>query len=233
MAALVKKDSNYLVGRVGDWAKASAKADDILLGERDANGVRTDSGLFSWFVSKGIDSVDHLKKREINKMENPIISPDLFDALTIATFEVSAHPNAVLMCKMTHDDPRLNGSGAVEGIKRTAMTKENRSYWNEQKGSKMKDLRESFDSYLKRNDDDDDSGAGGARTARTLLARCEAAITDLKKAFLAAEKDTKNDQRVSYPTDKSGELATARALVKDLEAELKILDEAKELPTEE
>ena len=229
MAALVKKDSNYLVAQTREWAKVDTNRDNIVLGILDVDpksetyGQRL-GGLFPWLVAHGVQSSDELLKGFAKNANNPTITEDMIDDMTKAIFEATTPAVAVAMTNMTHDDARLDGSGAGK----LAMTKENRTYWKQQPNSKMKDLRKSLSSYL------DEGESGGARVTKSLLERIERERLEMVKAVDAAEKDTANPERVTYPVEEeSKKLDKLRSLLNQVKTEAERLDKAKVLPTEE
>ena len=203
MSIFKKEDNATLQTRLVECAKA----------EQSAATVR--EATFDWLIGKGVTSEKMLLVGTAkNDPKNPV-TVDTIQTVTQAMFLATTSKEDVKLSRMAKDDPRLSEEDRVRRQDILAS-----------KGSKMKDFRGAFRTWLNKQAG---KGAGGSRRANSFEDRHKKASADMTKAVTAAEKATDNAERESYDADLMKQYRADLAALDTLAAKI---EKSKVLPTE-
>ena len=212
MTSFTKKVQDQFLQGVRQFTEFGAKASEVA------------DQLFQTLVGLGVESSEDLKVGVArNKGKAAILSLEFLGKLQDTICKQKFPKEGFIMAYMKKDDPRLTGEG--EG--NLAMTPENCKYWQDQKGTAMKDFRNAMKTRFNRAKA---IKQGGARVASLPHERLTKAIADAEKARKAAQTSNKFKYDLKIcGTDTESELnlwlAEGRAIVARLEQTKTLISE--------
>ena len=212
MTSFTKKAQDLFLQGVRQFTEFGAKASEVA------------DQLFQTLVSLGVESPDDLKVGVAkNKGKTAILSVEFLGRLQETICRQKFPKQGFIMAYMKKDDPRLTGEG--EG--NLAMTPDNCRYWQDQKGTAMKDFRNAMKTRFNRAKS---VKQGGARVASLPHERLLKAITEAEKARKAAQTSNKFKYDLKIcGTDTESELnlwlAEGRAIAARLEQTKPLISE--------
>ena len=173
MTSFTKKVQDQFLQGVRQFTEFGAKASEVA------------DQLFQTLVNLGVESPDDLKVGVAkNKGKTAILSVEFLGRLQETICRQKFPKQGFIMAYMKKDDPRLTGEG--EG--NLAMTPDNCRYWQDQKGTAMKDFRNAMKTRFNRAKS---VKQGGARVASLPHERLLKAITEAEKSRKAAKTSNK------------------------------------------
>ena len=173
MTTFTKKAQDLFLQGVRQFTEFGAKASEVA------------DQLFQTLVDLGLDSTEDLKVSVAkNKGKTAILSVEFLGRLQETICRRNSLKEGFIMAYMKKDDPRLTGEG--EG--KLALTPENCRYWQDQKGTAMKDFRNAMKTRFNKAKA---IKQGGARVANPPHERLVKAIADAEKARKAAQTSNK------------------------------------------
>jgi len=173
MSSFTKKAQDLFLQAVRQFTEFGAKASEVA------------DQLFQTLLDLGLESTEDLKVSVAkNKGKTAILSVEFLGRLQETICRQKFPKEGFIMAYLKQDDPRLTGEG--EG--KLAFTKANCKYWQDQKGTAMKDFRNAMKTRFNKAKA---IKQGGARVANPPHERLLKAIAEAEKARKAAQTSNK------------------------------------------
>jgi len=172
MSTFTKKGQDLFLSLTRQFTEFGARASDIA------------DQLHLQLVALGASLEDLLVSTAKNKGKDAILSEAFLSKLKDTICKQKFPKEGFIMAYLKQDDPRLTGEG--EG--KLAFTKANCKYWQDQKGTAMKDFRNAMKTRFNKAES---IKQGGARVANPPHERLLKAIAEAEKARKAAQTSNK------------------------------------------